>query len=142
MIMCLEVIDQINRLYQQGVRVYLGGPMHGCTAEEYGDWRAYVTKVMGEDLVLNPLRNGSDKTQYVELDKIDIERSSALIVNYDHTKQCVGTSMETLYAWERGKFIVVIIKEGIEVPPWLEYHSHKVVHHLDDAILKVLERFA
>ena len=44
--------------------------------------------------------------------------------------------METLYAWERQKF-VVIVSDGKILSPWYLYHCTKLVDTLDDAIKTV-----
>jgi hypothetical protein len=41
--------------------------------------------------------------------------------------------MEILYAWERGKKILLISGNN-EISPWLIYHSHKRFRSLEDAI--------
>ena len=71
--------------------------------------------------------------EIITLDKMDIDNSDFLIVNYD--KPSVGTSMEVLYAWERGKPVVLISQvEFNNIPPWMIYHSTKIVYNQVDAI--------
>ena len=70
--------------------------------------------------------------EIVERDKALIDRCDVLLVN--HSKPSVGTSMEILYAWEKGKE-VILISEDEALSPWLLYHSNKVFHSLEDAIV-------
>lgn len=118
------------------MKVYLCGPINGCTDEECRNWREYVKAKLPD--TLDPMRRDyrghEDQSvdQIVELDKIDISKCDALIVNYD--RPSVGTSMEIIYAWERGKFIVLVHTVGVSLSPWLHYHSHAIVTSFDDAI--------
>lgn len=71
----------------------------------------------------------------VELDKVDIANSDALIVNYD--KPSVGTSMEILHAFERSKIVVVVAKEGTRISPWMRYHSHRITPSFSSAVTEL-----
>ena len=137
--------------------------MAGCNDSECRDWRKYVkskSKGYNKELrttvvqftCLDPTerdyREYDDKemTQeiinlIVEEDKHDIIKSDALLVNYMPNKRAVGTIMETLEAWNRGKWIIVNNPPGFYPSPWLQYHSHGITHNLDDAIEKILRRF-
>lgn len=117
--------------------IYLCGPINGCTDAEAKDWREYVKSVWTGDTI-DPMRRDyrgvedQNVDEIVELDKIDVMNSDVILVNYD--KPSVGTSMEVLYAFERGKLVVVVAKEGERISPWLRYHSHKIVHSFGDAL--------
>ena len=123
------------------MKVYLCGPINNCTDEECRDWREYTKNYLPD--TLDPMRRdyrGKEDqhiTDIVELDKIDVCNCDALIVNY--IKPSVGTSMEVLYAWERGKFIVVVHKEGASLSTCLLYHSHKTVTSFEQAICVLKE---
>jgi nucleoside 2-deoxyribosyltransferase len=117
--------------------IYLCGPINGCTDEECRDWRELVkTKWPGP--TLDPMRRdyrGKEEesvNEIVEFDKIDITNSDALLVNYD--KPSVGTSMEILYAFERGKLVVVVAAPDARISPWMRYHSHTITHSFDSAV--------
>lgn len=117
--------------------LYLCGPINGCTDAEAKDWREFVkSKWAGE--TIDPMRRDyrgvedQNVDQIVELDKIDVMNSDVILVNYD--KPSVGTSMEVLYAFERGKLVVVVAKEGERISPWLRYHSHAITHSFQDAL--------
>lgn len=121
-----------NKITSTGKTVYLCGPINGCTDSECQDWRSHVVKLLGSewkpiDPMVRDYRGKEDESvnEIVELDKEDIDGCSFLVVNYD--KPSVGTSMEVLYAWERGKKIVVVALPGAKLSPWLKYHSHAIV---------------
>lgn len=122
--------------------LYLCGPINGCTDEECKNWREYV-KGLWNGPTLDPMRRdyrGKEDEAFeeiVELDKIDVANSDVLLVNYD--RPSVGTSMEILYAWERGKLIVVVAKAGERISPWLRYHAHKIDSRFDDALKYIAE---
>lgn len=121
--------------------MYLCGPINGCTDEECRDWRETV-KGIWPGLTLDPMRRdyrGFEETavrEIVEFDKIDVIASDVLLVNYD--KPSVGTSMEILFAFERGKLIVVVAKEETRLSPWLIYHSHFVERSFQAAVDRVV----
>jgi nucleoside 2-deoxyribosyltransferase len=122
--------------------IYLCGPINGCTDEECKDWREAV-KARWPGETLDPMRRDyrgketESVNEIVEFDKIDVTNSDVILVNYD--KPSVGTSMEVLYAFERGKLVVVVAKEGASISPWLRYHSHKILHSFEDAIIWIAD---
>jgi nucleoside 2-deoxyribosyltransferase len=117
--------------------LYLCGPINGCTDEECKDWRSYVTEAW-QGRCIDPMvrdyrgREAEAYREIVELDKIDVAEADIILVNYD--KPSVGTSMEILYAWERGKRIIVVCREDAVISPWLRYHSTHLAHSFDDAL--------
>ena len=123
------------------MRVYLCGPINGCSDEECKDWREYVKTKIGAQNTLDPMRRdyrGKELEAYreiVELDKIDVAASDVILVNYD--KPSVGTSMEILYAWQIGKPIIVVCKQDTVISPWMRYHSHFIVNSFEEAIAKI-----
>jgi hypothetical protein len=60
----------------------------------------------------------------VEEDKIDIEMSDVVLVNY--TKPSTGTAMEIILAWMQNKRVIVVNPLGLQLSPWIHYHAHKV----------------
>lgn len=76
-------------------------------------------------------REDGNEDEIVEQDKADIDVCEALLVYYD--RPSVGTSMEVLYAWERGKAVFVVNPQRLALSPWLRYHSHAVTPDLDIA---------
>lgn len=116
---------------------YLCGPINGCTDEEANEWRSKV-KALWPGPTRDPMRRdyrgreAESVREIVELDKIDVASSDVLIVSYD--KPSVGTSMEVIWAWERGKPVVVIHRPDVSLSPWLVYHSHARVHDYGAAV--------
>lgn len=132
----------ISKGYLRIKTIYLCGPINGCTDEQCKDWRELV-KTNWEGQCLDPMRRDyrgkedQSVNEIVEFDKIDVMNSDVILVNYD--KPSIGTSMEILYAWERGKLIVVVAAEGTKISPWMRYHSHEIVHHFGDALAFIRE---
>ena len=118
------------------MKVYLCGPINGCTDEECNDWREAVTEHFPN--AINPMirdyRGREDECyeEIVELDKIDIRNSDALLVNY--TKPSVGTSMEVFLAWTLGTPIVLWSPPGTSLSPWMRYHCSSFVSSLQEAV--------
>jgi len=121
------------------MKIYLCGPINGCTDEECKDWRQYVKSAGPSDwLYVDPMARdyrGRELEAYreiVELDKIDVASVDVVLVNYD--KPSVGTSMEILFAWQLGKKVVTVCRPDAVISPWLRYHSHGVFHSFDAAM--------
>lgn len=131
--------------------VYLAGPIDNVSGEESSGWREKVKEALPDINFLDPLRRkwegfnydtgqwneGADPsiddfTEIVERDKADISDSDIVLVY--HNKPGVGTSMEILYAFELGKYVLTIGCTGRPLSPWILYHSTKIVKTLDEAI--------
>lgn len=117
--------------------IYLCGGINGCTDAEANDWRsAAIAAWPGR--CINPMardyrgRETEAFREIVELDKIDVATADVILVNYD--KPSVGTSMEVLYAWERGKRIILMCRPDAVISPWLRYHAHHIVPSLAEAL--------
>lgn len=115
------------------MKVYLCGPINGCTDDEAKSWREAAKELLTNCETYDPmvrdyrgreLEPGIAK-EIVENDKLDINECDALLVMYE--KPSVGTSMEILYAHQLGKDIVLVDRSGKPLSPWLLYHS-SVVH--------------
>jgi nucleoside 2-deoxyribosyltransferase len=119
------------------MKIYLCGPINGCTDEVCRDWREWV-KANYAGPTIDPMRRdyrGIEAAKFreiVELDKVDVAQADVVLVNYE--KPSVGTSMEIIWAWERGKIVVVVARFGTNISPWLRYHSHLIVHSFEDAL--------
>ena len=117
--------------------VYLSGAMLDCTDAECRDWREYAKRNL-QCQTLDPMirdyreRPMDGMLDMVENDKADIDRCDCVLVNF--IKPSVGTSMEVLYGWERGKNIILVAPADTNISPWLVYHSHQVFHRIEDAI--------
>ena len=123
------------------MKVYLCGPINGCTDEECTDWRESLKIEFPQaiDPMIRDYRGieGQSYREIVDLDKRDVRRCDAVVVNY--SKPSVGTSMEVFYAWTIGKPVIVWCAEGASISPWLRYHSTCFCHSLADVAIKVRE---
>ena len=121
------------------MKVYLCGPINGCTDEECNDWRKAVIEHYPESI--NPMvrdyrgREAESYREIVELDKRDIRAADIILVNY--IKPSVGTSMEVFYAWTLGIPIILWCPEGANLSPWLRYHCMIHVHSLGEAVAEI-----
>lgn len=117
------------------MKVYLCGPINGCTDEEASNWREAAKLRLPN--TLDPMKRdyrgkeAQDYREIVQLDKLDIQKSDVLLVNYD--KPSVGTSMEIFYAWQNDKPVIVVCRKDAVISPWLRYHATKIVHSFDEA---------
>ncbi|WP_089177229.1 nucleoside 2-deoxyribosyltransferase [Bosea sp. AS-1] len=130
-----------------GKKVYLCGPINGCTDEEAKDWRDYCAKKL-DGICFDPMvrdYRGRElepgiASEIVENDKSDILQCDSLLVYYE--KPSVGTSMEVLFAYDNGIPAIVVDKSGKPLSPWLVYHSSAVFSSLDAAVSFLNERTA
>lgn len=126
--------------------VYLAGPINGRPTADCVPWRdeaANMLQLRGHGAADPMLRDYRGREldplvtrEIVEGDKYVIDHVDALIVNYD--RPSTGTSMEVLYAHQRGIPVVTINAQAREerrpLSPWLVYHSNAVVESLAEAI--------
>lgn len=118
------------------MKIYLAGPINGCTDAEANDWRSAVKKLHGD--VLDPMardyrgKETEAVNAIVEGDKADIDACDGVLVWFE--RPSVGTSMEVLHAWERGKPVVVVNRSGKPASPWLTYHARAVVSSAPEAL--------
>lgn len=118
------------------MRVYLGGPINGCTDEEAHGWRDELKPLLeaaGHEWV-DPMRRdyrGREMEpgiaeEIVRGDLEDIDSCDVLLMACP--KPSVGTSMETFYGFKAGKRVVVVVPDdGREPSPWLVVHSTAIV---------------
>jgi hypothetical protein len=122
------------------MRVYLAGPINGCTDDECKNWRRYATAELGTGNVFDPMvrdyrgREGEPgiAKAIVEQDKADIFNSTDVLVYFD--RPSVGTSMEVLHAWTLGRRVWVANVSGKAPSPWLVYHSWNIRTTLQESI--------
>lgn len=124
------------------LKVYLCGPINGCTDAECIDWREFAKSLLPS--TLDPMAidyRGRElepgiAAEIVNNDKKDIDKCDALLVMF--TKPSVGTSMEILYAYDRGKRVVVVHERGAILSPWLLYHSSAMFTSIREACEELL----
>lgn len=121
------------------MKIYLCGPINGCTNAECNDWRSAVKHFFPAciDPMVRDYR-GKEAESYreiVDLDKRDVRMADLVLVNY--SKPSVGTAMEVFYAWTLGTPVVLWCSPDAVLSPWLRYHSTAIVHSLSDVIAKI-----
>lgn len=118
------------------MKVYLCGPINGCTDEECKDWREFVKAKLPD--TLDPMRRdyrGVEDQKYEEIvegDIEDIKESDVLLVNCSGPSW--GTAMEIRFAFDRDIPVVVVHPPEMKISPWLRYHSTKFCNSFDEAI--------
>jgi hypothetical protein len=123
--------------------VYLCGPINDCTDSECKDWRNQVMDALPDINFLDPMVRDYrgrelEEDVYIEIvenDKTDILNSDVVFVYHD--KPSVGTSMEVLFAYEQGLYIIVLHITGKPLSPWMLYHSTEIVKTLEEGIEKL-----
>jgi nucleoside 2-deoxyribosyltransferase len=120
-------------------RIYLAGPINGCTDEEANGWRDQVRAALTGWDILDPMsrdyrgREGENAAAIVVGDKEDISASDVVLVNA--TRPTWGTAMELHHAYTRRKRIVAF---GTTVPsPWLVYHCDSIHPTLAGALAEL-----
>jgi len=118
--------------------VYLAGPIRNCSSFEVHNWRVEAAKLLHCSVINPALARDFSQTactdcmnEIVNPDKNDIDSCAVLLANCWQIS--VGTSMEILYAWERGKLIICIVPEEKLLSAWTIAHAHKLFHTLEDA---------
>lgn len=119
--------------------VYLAGPIKDCSGSDVMDWRRRCELEL-KCKTINPaaLRDFSQTpcddcmNEIVSPDKNDIDRSAIVLANC--WQSSAGTSMEILYAWERGKLVVAVVPDDGMTSAWIIAHSHVLFHVLADAV--------
>jgi hypothetical protein len=118
--------------------VYLCGPINGRSDDECKTWReqAKVGLVNFRDPMVRDYRGRELEpgiaAVIVESDKKDIGECTMLLVYYEAPS--VGTSMEILFAFERGMKIILVNRTENKLSPWLTYHVTRIVKTLDEAL--------
>ncbi len=120
--------------------------MAGKTDAECVAWRERAKTLLPTHTVLDPMKRDfravnrltfTETMELVEGDKDDIDQADILIVKADDGPS-FGTSMEIIYAWERGKTVISIIGDSTKrLSPWVAYHSSYTVETLDQACAQV-----
>lgn len=130
-------------------RLYLGGPINGCTDEEANGWRKSVVESLPEFECLDPMRRdyrGRElepgiADEIVRGDMGDLEGVNVALFNCP--KPSVGTAMEIFYAHHvLGKRVYVVHPKDKAPSPWLIRFSDQIFPSVRDAceFLKGWER--
>lgn len=120
--------------------IFLSGPMRGVPRNEALGWRKYATKKLNNNFkILHAYRGRElretfeDPRAAIARDKDDIINSDILLINDTfQNASMIGTSMETIFAWQLNK-IIIIFGNSHENDYWLNYHSHIRVKDIDEA---------
>lgn len=120
------------------MRVYLCGPINGCSDIEARQWRCEAsTRLSAFYEIVDPMDRDyrgvevGNESVIVEGDKADIDSCDAVLVNA--LRPSWGTAMEVFYAAEQRKRVVAFV--GHQRPsPWLTYHCEYVFPDLQDCI--------
>lgn len=135
------------------MRVYLGGPINGCTDEEANGWRIQAKALIWQlgHQWLDPMDRdyrGREMepgiaAEIVESDKADIDQCDLILVNCP--KPSVGSSMEIFYAnrprdplGERLHRVVAVVPRDKAPSPWLVYHTDALYHSVVEALEREL----
>lgn len=117
------------------MKIYLGGPINGCSDDEAISWRLVARRALAAHEILDPMerdyRGREDECfeQIVREDKNDIFRADVLLMNCP--KPSFGTAMEILFGYELGKRVLIVATGRIS--PWLRAHG-RVFDSLEKAI--------
>lgn len=121
------------------MKVYLCGPINGCTDEECKDWREEAKNQFPNaiDPMVRDYRGREDECykEIVQGDKLDVLRSDIVLVNYD--RPSVGTAMEIFFAYQNRVPVIVVAKEGTKISPWLRYHTYEIVSSFSAAFRRI-----
>jgi nucleoside 2-deoxyribosyltransferase len=120
------------------MRVYLAGPLQGCTPEGQSLWRDEVTAKLKERgiEVSDPFRaetmHSGNVKAIVEGDKAAVEGSDYVLAFC--WKPSTGTAMEILHAYLKGVPVLVVVPTDQKVNPWLRYHAYILYSTIDEAV--------
>lgn len=124
------------------MKVYLAGPINGCTDAQAKSWRAEASELLKSHgfEVIDPMvrdyrgKEADNISEIVEQDKSDIDSCDVVMVYYE--RPSVGTSMEVLYAYDHPNQKIVLIVDRSDKPlsPWLVYHSHHISNSIKEAV--------
>jgi nucleoside 2-deoxyribosyltransferase len=119
------------------VKIYLAGPINGCTDEEAKGWRTKAKELLYAHETLDPMHRDyrEKEPEYlddiIEPDKADIRHAHVMLVNANRPSW--GTAMEIMYAAELTTTRVVLWCDDPKPSPWLQYHSEFISPTLEGA---------
>lgn len=127
-------------------RIYLGGPINGCTDDEAHGWRESVKQVLAEsghewvdpmdrDYRGRELEPGI-AAEIVIGDKDDIDTCDVLLMNAP--KPSYGTAMEIMYGAQQLKRVLVVLPEDTVPSPWVLFHADAIHYGSVTAVARSL----
>ena len=136
------------------MKIYLCGPIRDVQRSEASSWRDRASELLkkcGHETVNpekeNPLvevhltpdtvLTDEQTKSLVDFDKREIDSCDVLLVNLSNDAKTAGTPMEMIYAWERGKRIVVV-GDRSKLSPWYRYHADRILPDLESALSAVI----
>lgn len=122
------------------MKVYLAGPINGCTDDEAVNWRELVKDELGAENCIDPMRRDyrgvedQNVEQIVAGDERDIMASDVVLANCWQVSW--GTAMEIHFSYCESKTVLAVLPPGARVSPWLRYHA-TVLFSLEDALAQI-----
>lgn len=126
------------------LKVYLAGPINGCTDEECKGWRAEARRLLEPiHAVIDPMdfdcrgREGDMAADIIKHDLSRLDEADLVLVNAERPSW--GTAMELVYARQGGKPAIAFV--GLprsSVSPWLRGHLAKVCGTLTQACFEIV----
>ena len=126
------------------LKVYLAGPINGCTDDECKAWRAEARRLLEPiHAVIDPMDfdcRGQEAQMAGEIIKHDLERlDEADLVLVNAVRPSWGTAMELVYARQGGKPVIAYVDFSISAAsPWLQGHTSKMFGTLRDACWEIV----
>lgn len=109
----------------EAVRVYLAGPINGCTDDEATGWREQAKRLLVGCECVDPMRRdyrgreAENAEAIVLADLADIRSCGAVVVMAE--RPTWGTAMEVFAAAADRKRVVAVCSGSVS--PWLAYHA-------------------
>jgi nucleoside 2-deoxyribosyltransferase len=129
------------------VKVYLGGPINGCTDDEAHGWREQVKAALSS--AGHTWRDPMDRdyrgremepgiaAEIVDGDRADISECDVLLMNAPRPSW--GTAMEILLGHTIGRPVYVVLPDdGSQPSPWLTHHATVLRGSVVEAVNEVL----
>lgn len=121
------------------LKVYLSGPINGCTDDDAKGWREAAKELLPDCEVFDPMvrdYRGREMepgiaAEIVEGDKSDIAAADVNLRMYD--KPSEGSAEEWLFSWEREKLNVLVDMTGRPLSPWAKHHASHIFTTLREA---------
>lgn len=112
------------------MRVYLAGPIEGCTDEERLSWREKASYALTEKHIesYSPkedcIKSRADEHMIFYKDIYQVDRADVILVNIQAKNiKSFGTPFEMGYAYAKGKLIVMVCNEDQLYHPFVTIPS-------------------